>query len=123
MSDESLVVSKALLGAALTGLLCIAACTTSGATGDDPLPDTACPSGVSPDPAVTSSATQSLTQQQFQTMCSARGGVFEIQPHCGGSNACRGFSYDSDTQTLTEHTCRATNQCSGYSCVICSEPG
>jgi hypothetical protein len=61
-----------------------------------------------------------LTQQQFEDMCSARDGIFEIQPHCGGSNACRGFSYDSGTLTLTEHTCRATNQCGGWSCVICS---
>jgi hypothetical protein len=29
------------------------------------------------------------------------------------------MSYDTETQTLLQHTCRATNTCAGFSCVIC----
>jgi hypothetical protein len=60
-----------------------------------------------------------MTQDVFTSQCNARHGLFEVQPHCGGSNACRGMSYDSETKTLTEHSCRATNTCAGFSCVIC----
>ena len=60
---------------------------------------------------------ETLTLEQFTALCDSMNGIFEIQPHCGGSNACRGMSYDTGTQTLTEHTCRGTNTCAGYSCV------
>jgi hypothetical protein len=92
-----------------------------GATtnGDTPIPDTGCATGVVPDPMVTSSTVGALTEDEFKALCDAQGGIFEIQPHCGGSNACRGFSYDANTETLIEHTCRATNTCAGYSCVVC----
>jgi hypothetical protein len=123
--------SPALLAAALGGLLCVtcAACGTSAGSpsdvavtqtnGDTPIPSTACDGGVSPDPTVTARTTGALTQGQFAALCSAANGILETQPHCGGSNACRGMSYDSETQTLTEHTCRATNSCAGFSCVVC----
>lgn len=115
--------SQALLSAALGGLLCIASagCTPVGAgpTGDTPMPATECDGGVSPDPSVTSTTSVVLTLDQFTSQCDAKNGVVEIQPHCGGSNACRGMSYDANTQTLTEHTCRSTNTCAGYSCVVC----
>ncbi len=125
--------SHALLSAALGGLLSVAsaACGTSGASssalaassettnGDTPIPATACDGGVSPDPGVTSTTVLSLTLDQFTAQCTAENGIVETQPHCGGSNACRGMSYDIETQTLTEHTCRATNTCAGYSCVVC----
>ena len=147
--------SQALLAAALSGLLCLASASCTGASsaqahadkdavtsgsdaasdggrdaatdpdseppanGDTPVPDTACDGGVSPDAGVTSSTTGALTLEQFTALCDAKHGIVEIQPHCGGSNACRGMSYDSNTQTLTEHTCRGTNTCGGYSCVIC----
>jgi hypothetical protein len=87
--------------------------------GDTPIPDTACDGGVSPDPTITSSTVGVVTLDQFTSQCNAVNGILETQPHCGGSNACRGMSYDSNTQTLTEHTCRATNSCAGYSCVVC----
>jgi len=60
-----------------------------------------------------------MTHDQFTAQCEAQAGIVEVQPHCGGSNSCRGMSYDVDTQTLAEHTCRATNTCAGYNCVIC----
>jgi hypothetical protein len=124
--------SQALLTAALGGLLCVAsACRSASSTSstdtgtgtitneDTPIPATACDGGVSPNPTVTSSTVGAITQQQFAALCQKRSGILEVQPHCGGSNACRGVSYDSETQTLTEHTCRATNNCAGYSCVVC----
>lgn len=84
-----------------------------------PIPNTACPDGQVPNPMVTMTTVVVLTQQEFHDMCDAAGGIFEIQPLCGSSNACRGFAYDNHTQDLTEHTCQATNTCSGYNCVVC----
>jgi len=123
--------SHALLSAALGGLLCVAtsrcsansAGSDSGASsvnGDTPIPAIACDAGVSPDPSVTSATiVANMTESEFMAQCDAVSGILEIQPHCGGSNSCRGMSYDLETQTLSEHTCRATNTCAGYSCVVC----
>ena len=93
---------------------------SSGATNPHtPIPDTACEDGQVPDPVVTSSEVVVLTEEDFRGICSEAGGIFEIQPLCGGSNACRGIAYDSATHVLTEHTCQATNTCAGYNCVVC----
>lgn len=89
--------------------------------GEGPMPDTACDAGVFVSPMVTSmSLFADMTEQQFTSMCDAQNGIVEVQPHCGGLNACRGFSYDNTTDILSVHTCRATNSCSGWSCVICN---
>lgn len=85
-----------------------------------PIPATKCESGQVPNPKVTATAIGALTQDAFAALCAARNGIFEIQPLCGGSNSCRGMSYDSETQALTEHSCQATNTCAGYSCVVCA---
>lgn len=122
--------SHALLSAALAGLLCVAtsrcspnsAGSESGASSvsiDTPIPAIACDGGVSPDPSVTSTIVANMTASEFAAQCNAQSGILENQPHCGGSNSCRGMSYDIETQTLTEHTCRAVNTCAGYSCVVC----
>jgi len=84
-----------------------------------PIPATKCESGQVPNPKVTSTVVGALTQDEFASRCAALNGIFEIQPLCGGSNSCRGMSYDSGEQTLTEHSCQATNTCAGYSCVVC----
>jgi len=84
-----------------------------------PIPATKCASGQVPHPTVTSTVVGALTQDAFAALCAAQNGIFEIQPLCGGSNSCRGMSYDSGEQTLTEHSCQATNTCAGYSCVVC----
>lgn len=82
----------------------------------------ACPSGVSDAAEITSSEVVfGLTLQQFTDECTQRGGAVEIEPHCGGENSCRGMSYDTNTQTLTEHTCKGMNTCAGYSCIICDQ--
>ena len=119
-----------MISAALGGLLCLAssACSNSDsassgaetANGDTPIPSTACDGGVDHDPHVTSSTVVAdLTLDAFTSQCDAKNGVVEIHPHCGGFNACRGMSYDSATEMLTEHTCRGTNTCAGFSCVVC----
>ena len=119
--------SSALLAAALGGLLAVTGCGSSSsdgntgtvASGDTPVPNTQCSGGYSDDPTVTQKTVAAVTQSDFEAQCAAKNGIFEIQPHCGGSNACRGMSYDSETQTLTEHSCRQTNTCGGFSCVVC----
>jgi hypothetical protein len=128
--ERSAEASRALLIAALGGLLgfteaCVSSSPAStsqvGAFGaDTPVPATACATGVIPNPQVTSTMMAVLSQDQFVAQCNARHGIYELQPGCGGSNSCRGMSYDATTQTLSEHTCRSTNTCGGYSCVICS---
>ena len=130
-SDDSNA-SHALLSAALGGLLCVAACSPKTSTQNPDAAATAdtgaeasvepfeCDGGVVAEAGVTSSQmVPSLTLEDFTKQCDARHGVVEIEPHCGGSNNCRGFTYDTGTQLLTEHTCRATNACAGYSCIIC----
>jgi len=121
--------SQALLAAALGGLLCVASsgCASSSnasvpATNEDtPVPATECPSGYSTNPTVSATTVvDGVTQESFKSQCDGKNGIFEIQPQCGGSNACRGMSYDSKTQTVSEHNCRATNTCAGYSCVVCN---
>jgi hypothetical protein len=145
LDDAGPAASNVLLAAALSGLLCVAsACSDpgSGSTGDTTsaaggsggggsgstsstdatggsAPSIGCVGGVSPDPQVTTSSVVSLTAEEFAMLCDAKNGVVEIHPHCGGVNSCRGFSYDSGTEVFTEHTCRATNTCGGFSCVVC----
>jgi hypothetical protein len=92
----------------------------SGSSGVDAGLPFECDGGVSPNPTVTSTTTVgTLTLAQFTSQCTGLNGVVEIQPHCGGSNNCRGMSYDSDLGTILQHTCRATNTCAGFSCIIC----
>jgi len=122
--------SQALLTAALGGLLSVAAACTShdsssganaasGSSDSTLRPTAICDAGVPANPSVTSTTTTMMTQAQFQTQCDGRHGEFIIQPHCGGANACRGMSYDVQTQAFTEHSCRGTNTCAGYTCIIC----
>ena len=109
--------NRTLLAAALGGLLgALPACTV----GDGGPPAAVCTSGVSSSPAVTSTAiVPDMTLDTFTDECDQAGGTLETQPHCGGENGCRGMSWDTATETVTEHTCRGTNTCAGYSCVIC----
>lgn len=91
-------VSRALLFAAVGGFL--------GCAGSD--------AGT-----ITSSTTDaSMTLETFTARCTARHGTVELHGHCGGANSCKGMSYDTATHVLTEHTCKASNTCAGYSCVI-----
>lgn len=59
-----------------------------------------------------------LSLAEFTMMCDEVGGVVETHAHCGGFVTGRGFSYDSDIDTFTEHTCRGYNTCTGFSCVL-----
>jgi hypothetical protein len=100
-----------LLQAALAGLLSMGA--------------HACSSGTTPDPPaetqahITSSRiAEGLTESSFKEMCDAVGGTVEVLAHCGGLATARGFSYDTTTQTLAEHTCKGANTCAGWNCIV-----
>jgi Putative metal-binding motif len=53
-------------------------------------------------------------------MGSARPGVVQYHATCSGTNSCRGMVYQTWNE-LYEHSCRAVNDCSGWSCVETAE--
>lgn len=125
MIERTLHASPLLLAAAVGGLL--SAC-SSPSPAPQPATDAeldggteiqGCTTGVVDDPRVTSTTTGEMSEADFTSRCDSAGGVVQVEPHCGGHNQCRGFSYDSNTQALTENTCRATNTCGGFSCIVC----
>lgn len=59
-----------------------------------------------------------MTVEQFTALCDERSGTVEVMPHCGGFATAKGFSYDSTTQLLSEHTCKGANTCAGWNCVV-----
>jgi len=59
-----------------------------------------------------------LSEADFKALCDARGGTVEVMPHCGGFATAKGFSYDSGTRLLSEHTCAGANTCGGWNCVL-----
>ena len=124
--DSELVprASRALVAAAVAGLLLAApACSSEddGSTAQTQSNVTCLnPRGdINPDATVTSTTHDpSMTLETFTERCDELGGVVELICHCGGANTCKGMSYDTTTQTLSEHTCRGLNTCAGYSCVV-----
>jgi hypothetical protein len=97
-----------LLQAALAGLLSVGA---SGCGSSSPGPGPG-------DPMITSSSTvEGLTAEGFKALCDARNGTVEELSHCSGLATAAGFSYDIDTQLLSEHTCKGANTCAGWNCV------
>ena len=100
-------VNAALLSAAIAGLVSVGA-TACGSDSDSKSDGVITASTVDPD----------MTLEKFTEECDARGGKLESHSHCGGANSCKGLSYDTGTDVLTEHTCKALNTCAGYSCVI-----
>ncbi|MEO8796995.1 MAG: hypothetical protein ABI551_03845 [Polyangiaceae bacterium] len=125
IDDRTLRASPLLLAAAVGGLL--SAC-SSPSSGPQPATNAeveggteveACDAGVVDDPAIMSMTTGAMSEADFTARCDSAHGVVQVEPHCGGNNQCRGFSYDSKTQALTENTCRATNTCGGFSCIVC----
>jgi hypothetical protein len=69
-------------------------------------------------PEITSSmAVQNLDADGFKALCDARHGTVEVMPHCGGFATAAGFSYDTGTELLSEHTCKGANTCAGWNCV------
>jgi hypothetical protein len=108
--DAKSCCSQRLLGAALAGLLCLA---SAGCSSDDE------PGKGAADPEITSSEiVAAMTVEDFTARCDARGGTVEVMPHCGGFATAKGFSYDSTTQELSEHTCMGANTCAGWNCAI-----
>jgi hypothetical protein len=118
MRDDQASVSAPLLAAALSGLLCLG-CGSDDLQdgGSDDLQDGG--SHLDPDRKVTlSRVDHEMTREQFEEACDMADGKLEVHPHCGGFNSCKGFSYDSDANVYTEHTCQGLNTCTGYSCVV-----
>ncbi len=76
--------------------------------------------GAAPElPHITSSKDAGvLTEADFKVLCDERGGTVEVMPHCGGFASAKGFSYDTGTQLLSEHTCMGANTCGGWNCVL-----
>jgi hypothetical protein len=58
-----------------------------------------------------------LDADGFKALCDARDGTVEVIARCGGLASARGFSYDTGTQALSEHTCKGANTCAGWNCV------
>jgi len=112
---SSLAVSPPLLVAALAGLLCVTACSK-----DDSSPEPSATGGSAAEaPHITSSENVGvLTEEQFTALCDERAGTVEVMPHCGGFATAKGFSYDSSTELLSEHTCKGANTCGGWNCVL-----
>jgi hypothetical protein len=104
--------SQRLLGAALAGLLCLA--TAGCSSKDEPAK-----SNSDSTPKITSSKVVGImTVDDFTALCDERGGTVEVMPHCGGFATAKGFSYDSTTESLSEHTCAGANTCAGWNCAI-----
>lgn len=96
--------SSKLVTAALAGLLSLV------------LP--ACGGDDSSGPEITSSKqVANLDADGFKALCDARHGTVEAMAHCGGLASAGGFSYDTGTQELSEHTCKGANTCAGWNCV------
>ena len=76
--------------------------------------------GAAPElPHITSSQNVGvMTEEQFKALCDERGGTVEVMPHCGGFATAKGFSYDTSTELLSEHTCHGANTCGGWNCAI-----
>ncbi len=103
--------SRGLLLAAIAGLLGSVPACGGDSGGDDAATDEA--------PHMTSSELMpGVTLESFTAMCDERGGTVEVIPHCGGVNTCKGFAYDQTTEMLSEHTCKATNTCGGFNCIV-----
>jgi hypothetical protein len=113
-NPETRSLGESLLSAAISGLLCL-----GGAGCASQKPGAAQTVGDASVGMITSSKVdENMTLAKFTQVCDARHGTIELHSHCGGMNSCKGMSYDTATQILTEHTCRALNTCAGYSCVV-----
>ena len=99
--------SPRLLQAAVLGLLSVGLVACSA---DDDKPG-------SSSAHITSTKTADLDEAGFKALCDARDGTVEVMPHCGGFATAAGFSYDTTTQELAEHTCKGANTSGGWNCV------
>jgi hypothetical protein len=106
--------AAAASGSAAGGTGGTAAAGSSGASGSGGVGGT-----TSEAPHITSSQNVGvMTEEQFKALCDERGGSVEVMPHCGGFATAKGFSYDSTTSLLSEHTCHGANTCAGWNCAI-----
>ena len=95
--------------AALAGLLGLAL--TPGCSTEKPNPP-------GPGTITSSEAVPTMTADYFALLCDDRSGTVEVMPHCGGFASAEGFSFDTTTDLLSEHTCKGANTCAGWNCVV-----
>lgn len=95
--------STKLLGAALAGLLAMTVTACSNETGSDKI--------------TSSKHVEDLDAEGFKMLCDARHGTVEALAHCGGLATGPGFAYDTNTQELSEHSCKGGNTCGGWNCL------
>lgn len=66
---------------------------------------------------ISSRIDSTITAKNFESSCDSAGGIVEIHASCGGTNSCKGLSYNKWSHKLTEHSCKAANTCGGFTCV------
>ncbi|MET0340908.1 MAG: hypothetical protein ABW252_07895 [Polyangiales bacterium] len=139
---SGLVPSAGLLTAALAGLLAVGATGCDEDENGNPIcepptaPPPVAPTGSALDagvgthmpatPAGDAGVDRVLEQTdvarslaELSADCETRGGYMQIHAACAGANDCKGFSYQpGEPGTLTEHSCSASNGCTGASCVV-----
>jgi len=107
-------VNATLLVAALAGLLA----STSACSSDDSSSSSGSPSGDGAPHITSSTLVEGMDAAAFQALCDERHGTVEVMAHCGGLATAKGVSYDTETQLLSEHTCKGANTCGGWNCII-----
>jgi hypothetical protein len=98
-------VTPRLWAAALVGLLALG-------------PTVACSTDKGQEETTSGTRVEGLDAVGFQALCDGRGGTVEVMAHCNGLASARGFSYDTSTEILLEHSCRGENTCAGWNCVL-----
>ncbi len=99
--------SAELAAAALLGLLAVALVACSAE-----------PDALGSGRITSSEPVAGMTAEEFAARCEQRAGVVEDIPHCGGLNTCKGFSYDTTTSLLSEHSCKGAATCAGWNCIV-----
>ncbi len=57
-----------------------------------------------------------ISAAEFQKLCDERDGWVYVTAFCAGSGMCKGLSLLGDT--LTDHSCKGMNSCGGAGCVV-----
>ncbi|MBC7530403.1 MAG: c-type cytochrome [Oligoflexus sp.] len=105
-----------LLTAALAGLMAggLVACSNDK---EDQAPTALITPMESANKIISTKPIPGLTFATFSSDCKTRGGLVQTHATCGGTNSCKGMSYNKYSQKMIEHSCSASNSCGGMSCV------
>jgi hypothetical protein len=58
-----------------------------------------------------------MTVERYVADCQKSGGLVEMHAVCGGTNSCKGTSFNKWSFKIHEHTCKGVNTCGGASCL------